>query len=127
MTVPSVGRIVHYVSYGTPGGEYASQCRAAIITDTSPGLLPEVGRPGGDEHNTVNVVVGLCVLNPTGQFFNHGVAYDDGGERTSTIGGRGHGRQTFVQARSGPYLCNGRQYCGGTWHWPERVEEEGDR
>lgn len=32
--VPSVGRIVHYVSYGTPGGEYTSECRAAIITAT---------------------------------------------------------------------------------------------
>ena len=28
---PSVGRVVHYVSYGTPGGEYTSQCRAAIV------------------------------------------------------------------------------------------------
>lgn len=31
--VASVGRIVHYVSYGTPGGEYKSRCVAAIITD----------------------------------------------------------------------------------------------
>jgi hypothetical protein len=30
---PSVGRTVHYVSYGTPGGEYKSKCRAAIIAD----------------------------------------------------------------------------------------------
>lgn len=33
--IPSVGRIVHYVSYGTPGGEYTSECRAAIITEVS--------------------------------------------------------------------------------------------
>ena len=24
---------MHHVSYGTPGGEYVSQCRAAIIAD----------------------------------------------------------------------------------------------
>ena len=29
---PSVGRIVHYQSYGSPGGEYKSEHRAAIIT-----------------------------------------------------------------------------------------------
>lgn len=53
MTTPSVGRVVHYVSYGTPGGEYTSQCRAAIIT--------EVHRED---------VVSVAVLNPTGTFFN---------------------------------------------------------
>lgn len=36
MTAPSVGRVVHYVSYGTPRGEYTSQCRAAIITEVVP-------------------------------------------------------------------------------------------
>lgn len=51
---PSVGRIVHYVSYGTPGGEYGRECRAAIIT----------GVPTDD--GTVN----LAVFNPTGMFFN---------------------------------------------------------
>jgi hypothetical protein len=50
---PSVGRIVHYVSYGTPGGEYTSQCRAAIIA----GVI-EI-----DE-------LDLVVFNPTGLFFN---------------------------------------------------------
>jgi hypothetical protein len=57
---PSVGRIVHYVSYGTPGGEYASECRAAIITET----------------NTSDTV-GLAVLNPTGMFFNRTVVHDE--------------------------------------------------
>jgi len=55
---PSVGRIVHYVSYGTPGGEYTSQCRAAIVTEVVP------NEPDGVE------IVSLCVLNPTGIFFN---------------------------------------------------------
>jgi hypothetical protein len=59
---PTVGRIVHYVAYGTPGGEYPSTCRAAIIT--------EVDEPE-NEYSTV----GLCVLNPTGMFFNQNVPY----------------------------------------------------
>lgn len=29
---PTVGRIVHYQSYGTPNGEFKSEPRAAIIT-----------------------------------------------------------------------------------------------
>jgi hypothetical protein len=77
---PSIGRIVHYVSYGTPGGEYGKECRAAVVTEVE------------DDHT-----VGLCVLNPTGQFFNRGVVFDDDdlpGERK-----------------------------GGSWHWPERVGE----
>lgn len=73
--VPSVGRVVHYVSHGTPGGEYCSECRAAVITEI-------------DTSDTV----GLCVLNPTGQFFNRSVTHD-----------------------GGPVPR------GGTWHWPERV------
>ena len=32
---PSVGRIVHYVSYGTLGGEYGKECRAAVVTEVS--------------------------------------------------------------------------------------------
>ena len=61
---PSIGRIVHYVSYGTPGGEYTSQCRAAVVTEV----------PADDAAQSV----GLCVLNPTGQFFNQDVSYDEG-------------------------------------------------
>lgn len=58
---PSVGRIVHYVSYGTPNGEYESTCRAAIITDVN---------DAGDQ-------VSLAVLNPTGMYFNQDLEYDD--------------------------------------------------
>jgi len=57
---PSVGRIVHYTSFGTPGGEYTSQCRAAIITDVK---LPDYG-------NSYSGHVSLAVLNPSGMFFN---------------------------------------------------------
>lgn len=57
---PSVGRIVHYVSYGTPGGEYVSECRAALVT----------------EANTSDTV-GLAVMNPTGMFFNRTIVHDE--------------------------------------------------
>lgn len=65
---PSVGRMVHYVAYGTPGGEFpAGVCRAAVIT--------EVGIPLGSTGPDPDGRVGLCVLNPTGQFFNRGIPY----------------------------------------------------
>jgi hypothetical protein len=61
--IPTVGRIVHYVAYGTPGGEFAAGAhRAAIITAVD----------GID-------TVGLCVLNPTGMFFNLVVPHDGAG------------------------------------------------
>lgn len=81
---PSIGRVVHYVSYGTPGGEYPSVCRAAIITD-APSSLPT----SPDD----NVAVSLCVLNPEGIFLNRYVVHDEEAKK------------------------------GGTWHWPERVED----
>lgn len=73
MEKPSVGRIVHYVSYGTPNGEYTSQCRAAIIT-----AIKETDDAGIPLNiNGVPNVVSLCVLNPTGQFFNEVVFYSE--------------------------------------------------
>lgn len=69
---PSVGRIVHYVSYGTPGGEYESTCRAAIITGL--GMDSESGRPG----------VSLFVANPTGLFLNKHVEQDEVEKRGGT-------------------------------------------
>jgi hypothetical protein len=59
-----VGRIVHYVSYGTPGGEYKAEDRAAVITQVNPA--------GWGENE-----VGLAVLNPGGMFFNRDVVYDE--------------------------------------------------
>lgn len=58
--IPSVGRMVHYTSYGTPNREYKSQCRAAVVTEVI------YSGPG-------TVVVNLAVLNPEGMFFNWGV------------------------------------------------------
>lgn len=68
---PTVGRIVHYVSYGTPGGEYRSEHRAAVVTAVSQ----------GDPR-----VVHLCVLNPDGMFFNKGVRQDE----EDRVGGTWH-------------------------------------
>lgn len=79
---PSVGRMVHYTSYGTPGGEYTQECRAAVITAVHHGdPVPEHGVP----------YVDLCVLNPTGLFFNQHVRHSE------------------------------QEFDGGTWHWPERA------
>lgn len=95
---PSVGRVVHYVSHGTPvrpdGSQaYESQCRAAIITEVS-----------NDPCRSVSV----AVLNPTGMFFNQAVPFEDA-----------RGLVYEGDAESGPQPV---QRTGGTWHWPERVE-----
>lgn len=88
---PSVGRFVHYVAYGTPGGEFPSGvCRAAVITEVDPlDLAPtnESGKPVGG----ITQTVGLCVLNPSGLFFNRHIPLDE--------------------AEKAP----------GTYHWPERT------
>lgn len=56
--IPTVGRVVYYKSYGTPSGEYKSEDRAAIITAVKDA---EAG------------IIDICVLNPTGFFFNQNV------------------------------------------------------
>lgn len=71
---PTIGANVHYVSYGTPGGEYPSVCRAAIITEV--GQWPD-GISEADKHN-IAVPVGLAVLNPEGMFFNRGCMQSEG-------------------------------------------------
>ncbi len=68
---PSIGRIVHYVAYGTPGGEYrAGAHRAAVISDVS-------FSGTGDGESTARV--SLVILNPTGLFFAADVPYDEYG------------------------------------------------
>lgn len=75
---PRVGDLVHYVSYGTPGGEYTSECRAAIVAAV----------PGPDDPDSRNLArpVDLCVLNPSGLFFNR-CTEDD---RETPAGGTWH-------------------------------------
>lgn len=75
---PAAGRIVHYVSHGTPpkpdGSQaFASECRAAFVTEVT------------DDHT-----VGLCVLNPAGLFFNRGVVFDDDDDPSQRAGGTWH-------------------------------------
>jgi len=50
---PTVGRIVHYHSYGTPGGEFKPMPRAAIIAEV---------------HDSEEC--SIVVFNPMGLFFN---------------------------------------------------------
>jgi hypothetical protein len=77
---PSVGRVVHYVSFGTPKREdgsqaYTSQCRKADVTEVDPADPWKVG---------------LCVVNPTGLFFR---PLSDGGcmnDETEHQGGTWH-------------------------------------
>lgn len=91
LCAPSVGDVVHYVSHGTPVREdgsqaYTKECRAAIVTAANGHAIdPQtLGEADGWD-------VDLCVLNPTGMFFN----------------------QHCVQGEE--------HHSGGTWHWPESV------
>ena len=104
---PSVGRVVHYVSHGTPvradGTQaFTAECRAAIVTEVGAWITVDTadaasysrseGRPiRNAEQWYYSDAVQLVVLNPTGQFFHHS-KHDESG------------------------------HAGGTWHWPERVE-----
>lgn len=97
MTAPSVGRIVHYVSYGHPGVEFSKTCRAAVVTGTGELLPYPTHGDGIDDLGPDDAqLADLCVLNPTGLFFNQGVPQDE---------------------RPPP------ERSGGTWHWPERVND----
>jgi len=63
---PSVGRIVHYRALGSADGKFpVGECRAAVITAV---LFGENNQPGD---------VSLCVLNPTGMYFNAVVNYSE--------------------------------------------------
>lgn len=66
MNRPYIGEMVHYVSYGTPGGEYQSKCRAAVVTEV-------LGKVPAD----ANTYVSLAVLNPSGLFFDPDVPYHE--------------------------------------------------
>lgn len=72
---PTVGRIVHYQAHGSPDGTHKSVARAAVITEVFN-----------------DACVSLCVLNPTGMYFNTSIMLDESPEPR-----------------------------GGTWHWPPRA------
>jgi hypothetical protein len=95
---PTVSRTVHYVSYGTPGGEYVSLCRSAVVAEVG-AWMQDYAREGADQNGRRYRTVGqhwdeeacaLVVTNPTGLFFNT-CRHDEG-------------------------------KVAGTWHWPERED-----
>lgn len=69
-TMPTVGRIVHYVSYGSAGGKFPKTCRAALVT--------EVSAQRSDDQ------IGLAVLNPTGVFFDRQVRQSEDDHKGGT-------------------------------------------
>jgi len=71
---PTIGRIVHYQAHGSPNGQHKSVPRAAMVTAV---------------HS--DTCVDLCVINPTGFFFNQSSMLDES-----------------------------ETPAGGTWHWPPR-------
>lgn len=70
MTMPSIGRTVHYRSRGSADGRFQPECRAAIVTavDTY---------QDGEENGQHIGHVSLAVLNPFGMFFDQGVMQDE--------------------------------------------------
>lgn len=77
---PTIGRIVHYQAHGSPDGTHKPAPRAAIVTEV-----------------INDTCVSLCVLNPSGMFFNQSCLFDDGD------------------------AANGVAPKGGTWRWPPKV------
>lgn len=103
---PSVGRIVHYVSHGTPVREdgtqaFPSVCRAAIVTEVGAWITVDTNEAGSFSRSEGRPIryteqwfyddaVQLTALNPNGEFF-HACKHDE------------------------------TNHAGGTWHWPERL------
>lgn len=85
--LPRLGDDVHYVAFGTPGGEYPKACRAAKITDV--------------EFLMADAQVTLFVMNPSGVFFR-AAPYDAG---------------TAAEGQPNQQCCGSREYAGGSWHW----------
>jgi len=105
----AVGKVVHYTSYGAPGGGYTRQCRAATITEV--GGWRTVGtstvNTGEQDQRRRTLVqewdpdmMGLVVHNPTGTFNNTMVPYHPGEMGTED-----------------PQMCDGLEHPGGSWHW----------
>lgn len=91
---PSVGRVVHYLSRGSADGVFPPACRAAIITE-----VPDFGDTSGLSQESLESLpsgplASLAVLNPSGLFFDEALEYDPDATRP------------------------------GTWHWPERTDQQ---
>lgn len=70
---PHINDQVHYVSYGTPGGEYVSVCRAAIVTGVCPVSDGTWAQAEIETWDYMPYEVDLFVMNPTGTFFNRSI------------------------------------------------------
>lgn len=108
---PFIGAQVHYVARGSADGHFPATCRTATITEVSP---------------DVPTVVGLMVANPTGLFFHPiemgGVDHDAGAgtpgrEDCPTESDHGNPLRYCGCGWTEPHLV------GGTWHWPEPVDQ----
>ncbi|HET9144158.1 hypothetical protein [Actinophytocola sp.] len=113
---PFVGEPVHYVSFGTPGGEYRSRCRAAFITELGQWVTVNTeprasydrseGRPiRYAEQWFYADAAALFVMNPTGVFFNGAgpvaCKHDELPPRDRIVAGER------------------AEHLPGTWHWPD--------
>lgn len=76
MQKPSVGRIIHYVSYGTPKGEYQPAHRAAIITDV---------KSTENDDATTSYEIRCTIFNPDGQFLSPWLKFDEEEKASGTV------------------------------------------
>ena len=67
---PTLGRIVLYRRHGSPNGQHAAEDSPAVITR----VYPEASDVGRDK------CVDLCVMNPSGLYFDQRTPYDTGGD-----------------------------------------------
>lgn len=109
MEIPTIGRTVHYVSYETPGGEYGRCCRAAVVTESGSWVATKVVATSDQERMASQkwdpTFMSLFVMNPTGTFCNVSVKPCEGEP---------------PEADKTTELCDGLDYCGGSWHWPAK-------
>lgn len=82
---PTIGRIVFYQRHGSPNGQHKAEPSPAIVT-----------RVVDAEYGTVD----LCVLNPTGIYFDRGTEHDP---------------------KDDPKAETDGTWTPGTWRWPPRV------
>jgi hypothetical protein len=109
-TQPYVAAMVHYVSHGSPvradGSQaFKSVCRAAVVA--------EVSGEHKSRDGVLTPLVTLCVLNPSGIFFQPGMQYDPG---TFT----GPEREACAGEPLPLITCDDLTFQPGTWHWAGR-------
>lgn len=86
---PSIGRIVLYQRHGSPNGQHKAEPSAAVITSVYP----------PDFEGQEGLFVDLCVLNPTGIYFDRKTPHDSLDDDGKSEG----------------------PWTPGHWRWPPRV------